>query len=68
MPLCCVRLLIADMTAEVTLCSAVSNAVWPCVLCPCRHDSGGDPVVIPQLTFDQFKDFHSKYYHPSNAR
>jgi len=33
-----------------------------------RHDSGGDPTVIPQLTFEQFKEFHAKYYHPSNAR
>lgn len=31
-------------------------------------DSGGDPTVIPSLTFDYFKDFHSKYYHPSNAK
>ncbi|KAI5592027.1 hypothetical protein BDE02_04G123600 [Populus trichocarpa] len=31
-------------------------------------DSGGDPKVIPQLTFEQFKEFHGKYYHPSNAR
>lgn len=31
-------------------------------------DSGGDPRVIPNLDFKQFKDFHSKYYHPSNAR
>ncbi|RWR92530.1 presequence protease 2, chloroplastic/mitochondrial [Cinnamomum micranthum f. kanehirae] len=31
-------------------------------------DSGGDPQVIPKLTFDEFKDFHRKYYHPSNAR
>ena len=31
-------------------------------------DSGGDPLVIPNLTFDDFKDFHSKYYHPSNSR
>src|SRR5690606_38923386 len=30
-------------------------------------DSGGDPTVIPQLTYQQFKDFHSTYYHPSNA-
>lgn len=33
-----------------------------------RHDSGGDPEVIPDLTFEQFQDFHAKYYHPSNAR
>eukprot|EP00435_Cladocopium_sp_Y103_P032972 s748_g8.t1 len=31
-------------------------------------DSGGDPKDIPSLTFDYFKDFHSKYYHPSNAK
>ncbi|KAI8467060.1 MAG: peptidase M16C associated-domain-containing protein [Monoraphidium minutum] len=33
-----------------------------------RHDSGGDPQVIPDLTFEAFQDFHSKYYHPSNGR
>ncbi|GIL59935.1 hypothetical protein Vafri_14588 [Volvox africanus] len=33
-----------------------------------RHDSGGDPEVIPDLTFEQFQQFHAKYYHPSNAR
>jgi presequence protease len=31
-------------------------------------DSGGDPEVIPDLTFDQFMSFHNAYYHPSNAR
>ena len=31
-------------------------------------DSGGDPNAIPDLTFDDFKDFHSTYYHPSNSR
>ena len=31
-------------------------------------DSGGDPLKIPDLTFDQFKSFHSNYYHPSNSR
>jgi presequence protease len=30
-------------------------------------DSGGDPAVIPQLTYAQFKEFHTTYYHPSNA-
>ena len=30
-------------------------------------DSGGDPTVIPQLTYQQFKQFHETYYHPSNA-
>jgi hypothetical protein len=31
-------------------------------------DSGGDPEVIPSLTYAQFKAFHETYYHPSNAR
>jgi Zn-dependent M16 (insulinase) family peptidase len=31
-------------------------------------DSGGDPRHIPDLTFADFKAFHAKYYHPSNAR
>lgn len=31
-------------------------------------DSGGDPRVIPDLTFEQFQEFHAKFYHPSNAR
>ena len=30
-------------------------------------DSGGDPAVIPDLTYEQFKHFHETYYHPSNA-
>lgn len=31
-------------------------------------DSGGDPEKIIDLTFEQFQEFHRKYYHPSNAR
>lgn len=30
-------------------------------------DSGGNPEVIPQLTYKGFTDFHKQYYHPSNA-
>ncbi|SDG37556.1 insulinase family protein [Pelagibacterium luteolum] len=30
--------------------------------------SGGDPKVMPDLTYEQFKAFHEKYYHPSNAQ
>jgi len=31
-------------------------------------DSGGDPRVIPSLTYEQFKEFHRAYYSPTNAR
>ncbi|XP_075988219.1 presequence protease, mitochondrial [Anticarsia gemmatalis] len=30
--------------------------------------SGGDPLHIPELTHSFLKDFHSRYYHPSNSR
>ncbi|KPV51572.1 peptidase M16, partial [Kouleothrix aurantiaca] len=31
-------------------------------------DSGGNPRNILDLTFEQFTDFHTRYYHPSNSR
>jgi len=31
-------------------------------------DSGGDPRVIPDLSFDDFVDFHRTKYSPSNSR
>lgn len=31
-------------------------------------NSGGDPVAIPDLTYEQFVDTYKKYYHPSNSR
>lgn len=34
---------------------------------PYGLDSGGDPRVIPQLSYAEFKAFHKTYYHPSNA-
>ena len=33
-----------------------------------RHDSGGDPVHIPGLSYEAFVNFHKKYYHPANCR
>jgi len=31
-------------------------------------NSGGDPKAIPDLTYEYFKNFHARYYHPSNSR
>ena len=31
------------------------------------EDSGGDPDVIPELTYEKYLEFHEKYYHPSNC-
>ncbi|MCD4685023.1 MAG: insulinase family protein [Anaerolineae bacterium] len=30
-------------------------------------DSGGDPAVIPDLTYEQFLQFFKMHYHPANA-
>ncbi len=30
-------------------------------------DSGGDPEHIPDLTYEDFLNFHRTYYHPSNS-
>jgi Zn-dependent M16 (insulinase) family peptidase len=35
---------------------------------PYRFDSGGDPQSIPGLTLDAAREFHARYYHPSNCR
>jgi hypothetical protein len=35
---------------------------------PYRFDSGGNPASIPGLSLALARDFHSRYYHPSNCR
>ena len=30
-------------------------------------ESGGDPECIPDLTYQEFLDFHKRYYHPCNS-
>ncbi|UTC61286.1 insulinase family protein [Treponema sp. OMZ 787] len=32
------------------------------------EDSGGSPLEIPDLTYEEYKAFHKKYYHPVNCR
>ncbi len=31
------------------------------------EESGGDPKVIPSLTYEHYLDIHRQYYHPSNS-
>jgi hypothetical protein len=31
------------------------------------YSSGGYPEKIPELTYEHFKNFHEKYYHPTNS-
>lgn len=51
----------ADELEEV----ALNRALYPDS--PYRYVSGGDPVSIPDLTYEQFIESHKKYYSPSNA-
>ena len=32
-----------------------------------HHNSGGEPEDIPNLTWQQLRDFHAEFYHPTNA-
>ncbi len=32
-----------------------------------NNNSGGEPSKIPSLTWENLKDFHARYYHPSNS-
>ena len=51
---------------DSVLMEECQHAVFPDMLY--SLDSGGDPAVIPTLTFEAFREFHASYYHPSNAR
>lgn len=43
----------------------VMNSLFPDT--PYGVESGGDPACIPDLTYEDFLDFHRRYYHPCNA-
>ncbi len=43
----------------------ILNALFPDTAY--ANESGGDPEFIPDLTYEQFLDFHATYYHPSNS-
>ena len=41
------------------------NSLYPHTTYGC--ESGGDPEAIPELTYEEFLNFHRKFYHPSNS-
>ena len=55
----------AFSSPEGVLDRVVLNTLFPNTAY--ANESGGDPDVIPELTYEQFLDFHRKYYHPSNS-
>ncbi len=44
---------------------SVMNALY--TEAPYHYNTGGDPASIPSLSYEEFKAFHTKFYHPSNA-
>ena len=55
----------AFSSPEGVLDRVVLNTLFPDT--SYANESGGDPEVIPELTYEQFLDFHRRYYHPSNS-
>ncbi|MBF0460998.1 MAG: insulinase family protein [Magnetococcales bacterium] len=44
---------------------AIAHALFPTTTY--HYNSGGDPVEIPNLTWEALRAFHARHYHPSNA-
>lgn len=55
----------AFSSPEGVLDRVILNSLFPDT--SYANESGGDPEAIPDLTYEQFLDFHRKYYHPSNS-
>lgn len=55
----------AYSSPESLLIERISQSLFPDTIY--KYSSGGDPYVIPELTYENFLKFHSKYYHPSNS-
>ena len=55
----------AFSSPEGVLDRVILNSLFPDT--SYANESGGDPEVIPELTYEQFLDFHRTYYHPSNS-
>ncbi len=55
----------AYSSADDVLETAIMNSLYPHTTY--GVESGGDPEVIPELSYEEFLDFHGKYYHPSNS-
>ncbi len=55
----------AFSSPDQILFRAIQQAMLPNT--PYGVESGGDPSFIPDLTYEDFLEFHRKYYHASNS-
>ncbi|MGF7142951.1 hypothetical protein HNQ56_001373 [Anaerotaenia torta] len=55
----------AFSSPESMLYRMIQNSLFPDT--PYGVESGGDPDYIPDLSYEEFLEFHRTYYHPSNS-
>lgn len=55
----------AYSSPERILSENISKSLFPDTIY--KYSSGGNPEVIPDLTYEDFLNFHRKFYHPSNS-
>ena len=55
----------AYSSADDVLQEEVKQALYPDNAY--AYDSGGTPNIIPSLTYEQYIEFHKRYYHPTNS-
>jgi Zn-dependent M16 (insulinase) family peptidase len=55
----------ARSSPEAKVFDLIEKNLWPDT--PYGKDSGGDPDHIPELTWQGLRQFHRRFYHPSNA-
>jgi Zn-dependent M16 (insulinase) family peptidase len=55
----------AMSSSESRLWQAISKRLTPDL--SYAYNSGGEPSVIPSLTFEELREFHQNFYHPSRC-
>ncbi len=55
----------AMSSQDQIMARSILNAMYPDTTY--HYNSGGDPLVIPELSYEQLVAFHKRHYHPSNA-
>ncbi len=55
----------ATSSPESAIWDALGHALFPDITY--GVNSGGDPKVIPELTYEYYLDFHRRFYHPANS-
>lgn len=55
----------AFSSADDVLQRQILNSLFPDTTY--RNESGGDPEHIPDLTYEEYLNFHRRYYHPCNS-